>query len=133
MILQNFNIYLNYNNFLSVEKDISKMVSIHEKKIDFNNKKLISCGTIYPSNKNISDINLVIKPLFECLDETFLVTINNNDLIYFEYNSDNKNIIFDKLDLVYEDEYFIPDRFGKIKAKKNQFFKKKFFINLRFY
>jgi len=126
MIFQNFNTYLNYKNFLFIEKDILNMVSNHEKKISFKNKRLISCGTHYPSNKDISNINLITKSISECDNENFMANLNHNDLIYYEYNSDSFDINISRFELVYEDEILMPDRFGKIKAKKNVFYKKKF-------
>ena len=123
----NFDKYLNYKNFLSINDKIASLTFFHQEKLNLDNKILYVCATNYPVNIIKSKINIISKSYGECVDPQFILNLKKDDLIFFESSLSRSKSFLQKYTLYYEDYHVSVDRFGKIINKRNQFYKK--FIN----
>ncbi len=120
----NFDKYLNYKNFLSINDKIVSLTALHQEKLNLDNNILYVCATTYPVNTIKSKINIISKSYGECLDPQFILNLNNDDLIFFESRQSRSESFLQKYTFYYEDYHESVDRFGKIINKRNQFYKK---------
>ena len=123
-IFLNFDKYLNYKNFMSINDKITSLTNFHQQKLNLENKDLYVCATNYPVNNNKSTINIINKSAGECLEKQFILNLSNDDLVFFESSSSRSESFLKQYVLYYEDYHHSVDRFGKIVNKQNQFYKK---------
>ena len=123
-IILNFDKYLNYKNFMSINNKITSLTNFHQQKLNLESKDLYVCATNYPVDSNKSMINIINKSSGECLEKQFILNLNKEDLIFFESSPKRSNSFLKKYKLYYEDYHYAVDRFGRIINKQNQFYKK---------
>ena len=123
-IILNFDKYLNYKNFMSINNKITSLTNFHQQKLNLESKELYVCATNYPVDSNKSMINIINKSSGECLEKQFILNLNKEDLIFFESSPKRSNSFLKKYKLYYEDYHYAVDRFGRIINKQNQFYKK---------
>ena len=120
----NFDKYLNYTNFLKMNDQVNSLVSLHQEKLNLDNKKLYTCGKNYPVDTNKSEIYIIGKNWEACLEKQFILNLNSDDFIVFETSHLRSEEFSKKYTLFYEDYHYVTNRFGKIINKSNQFYKK---------
>tara|TARA_B100000767_G_scaffold54575_1_gene50139 strand:- start:967 stop:2712 length:1746 start_codon:yes stop_codon:yes gene_type:complete len=123
-IFLNFDKYLNYKNFMSINDKIISLTNFHQQKLNLEGKDLYVCATNYPVDSNKSMINIINKSSGECLEKQFILNLNKDDLIFFESSPSRSESFLKQYKLYYEDYHHTIDRFGRIINKQNQFYKK---------
>ena len=123
-IFLNFDKYLNYKNFMTINDKIISLTNFHQQKLNLESKDLYVCATNYPVDSNKSMINIINKSSGECLEKQFILNLNKDDLVFFESSPSRSESFLRKYVLYYEDYHYSIDRFGRIINKQNQFYKK---------